>query len=215
MIISELVEKGGIVMVLILLLSVYVFAVIGYKSFQFWKYYVLNHHFIQDVLVAMHAKRYPNALKIAASARSPLARVIEVALKNLFNTSLTEEKKLRLIEVAGSRALRGFESHLRGLEMVAAIAPLLGLLGTVIGMVKAFAGIGDGGAQVDPAILASGIWEALLNTAAGLSVAIPALAAYYIVDAQIERIRATMRDAVSDVYNQYDETPHHKRHITP
>lgn len=205
MIMTALLEKGGIVMVLILLLSVYVVAVIMYKMIQFGKYHLSTRHLVRDVLVAMHGKRYSDALKIAIHNRSSLATVIEVTLRGLPNHSMAEDKKIRLIEASGSRELRAFESHLRGLEMVAAIAPLLGLLGTVIGMVKAFAGIGEGGSQVDPSVLAGGIWEALLNTVAGLSVAIPALAAYYVLDSQIERIRSAMKDAVSSVFTMYEE----------
>jgi biopolymer transport protein ExbB len=205
MILTELLEKGGIVMAIILSLSVYVVAVIGYKTVQFWQYHVHSRVFLRDIVKAMNSKRYVDALKLANNTHTPLARVIETALKAMFSRSLVEEKKLRQIEAAGTRELRFFESHLRGLEMVAAIAPLLGLLGTVIGMVKAFAGIGEGGAQVDPSILAGGIWEALLNTAAGLAVAIPALAAYYLVDSRVEYVRATMKDAVSNLWTRHDE----------
>lgn len=205
MVLTELLEKGGIVMAIILLLSVYVVAVIGYKAIQFWQYRVHSRILLENVFLAVNAKRYPDALKISASSRSPLGRVLETALRCVFNRQLPEDKKIRLIESVGSRELRFFESHLRGLEMVAAIAPLLGLLGTVTGMVKAFAGIGESGAQVDPSILAGGIWEALLNTAAGLAVAIPALAAYYIVDSRIEHVRATMKDAISALFTKYDE----------
>lgn len=205
MILTELLEKGGIVMAIILLLSVYVVAVIAYKVFQFVQYHIHSHTLIHNIMLAMNAKRYPDALKIAAADTTPLARVIETALRAVFNRTLSEDKKIRQIENVGSRELRLFESHLRGLEMVAAVAPLLGLLGTVTGMVKAFAGIGDSGAQVDPSVLAGGIWEALLNTAAGLAVAIPALAAYYIMDGRIECIRATMKDAVSTIFTKYEE----------
>ncbi|MFP6717413.1 MAG: MotA/TolQ/ExbB proton channel family protein, partial [Alphaproteobacteria bacterium] len=75
------------------------------------------------------------------------------------------------------------------------LSPLLGLLGTVLGMIKAFARLESAGTKVDPAILAGGIWEALLTTAFGLSVAIPALAAFYILEGQVENVRAQMKDA--------------------
>ena len=75
--------------------------------------------------------------------------------------------------------LGGPISHLRGLEMTASVAPLMGLLGTVIGMINSFSKLSMSGTRVDPTILAGGIWEALLTTAGGLAVAIPALAAHY------------------------------------
>jgi biopolymer transport protein ExbB len=91
---------------------------------------------------------------------------------------------------------------MRGLEMVSTVAPLLGLLGTVTGMVKTFSGINQIGARVDPAILAGGIWEALIATVAGLMVAIPALAAHYIIDSRIDSIRSTMTDAVTYILSK-------------
>ena len=84
---------------------------------------------------------------------------------------------------------------MRGLEVIASLSPLLGLLGTVLGMIKAFVRLESAGTKVDPAILAGGIWEALLTTAFGLSVAIPALAAFYILEGQVENVRAQMKDA--------------------
>ena len=83
--------------------------------------------------------------------------------------------------------------------MVANLSPLLGLLGTVTGMVKVFAGISQTGSGVDPALLAGGIWEALLTTVAGLAVAIPALAAHYILESKIDGIRAMLKDTAMSI----------------
>src|SRR5205807_296516 len=94
----------------------------------------------------------------------------------------------------GTNELRHLESHLRGLEMIANIAPLLGLLGTVSGMIAAFERLSAAGVRIDPGQLAGGIWVALLTTAAGLAVATPALAAHYLVDGGVERQRAAMKD---------------------
>lgn len=94
---------------------------------------------------------------------------------------------------------------MRGLELVGNISPLLGLLGTVMGMVTAFARLGEAGNRVDPAMLASGIWEALITTVAGLVVAIPAVAAYYVIDGFIERVRSTMKDVTVQILALEDE----------
>jgi biopolymer transport protein ExbB len=90
---------------------------------------------------------------------------------------------------------------MRGLELVANVSPLLGLLGTVIGMVDAFAALEQAGSKVDPSLLAGGIWTALLTTVAGLSVAIPALAAHNIFDGKIESVRARMRDITIRIFS--------------
>ena len=104
-----------------------------------------------------------------------------------------QEESLRLARAALDE-LRG---GLRVLEVISAIAPLLGLLGTVFGMIGAFQALETAGSQVDPAILSGGIWEALLTTAAGLTVAIPTLAAFHWADRNIEQCREKMQDRLS------------------
>ena len=89
--------------------------------------------------------------------------------------------------------------------MTAMIAPLMGLLGTVVGMINSFSKLSSAGTRVDPSILAGGIWEALLTTAGGLSVAIPALGAHYILDGVIEKMRATMKDVSVQILSLEDE----------
>jgi biopolymer transport protein ExbB len=202
MILNELLEKGGSVMVILLLLSVYVVSVILYKIHQFWTLEALKTGFLEPFMQSMENSRLKEASAIVGSQKNPIARVLEAAMRYSATKSMKDENKLRAIEASGSKVIRTFESHLRGLEMVANIAPLLGLLGTVMGMVKAFAGIQVVGSRVDPSVLAGGIWEALLTTVAGLAVAIPALAAYYIIDSKIEQIRANMKEAVSCVLSR-------------
>jgi biopolymer transport protein ExbB len=158
---------------------------------------LLKTDFMFNLLQAVEDKKINEAIQIATNQKNPLARVIETTLRCLSISPMSEEKRLRTIQASGSKELRAFESHLRGLEMAANISPLLGLLGTVTGMVKAFSGIQQVGSRVDPSILAGGIWEALLTTVAGLAVAIPALAAHYIIDGRIEEARAKMKDSVT------------------
>ena len=93
--------------------------------------------------------------------------------------------------------LESFRSGLRLLELTAAVAPLIGLLGTVFGMIEAFQQLENAGSRVDPAALSGGIWEALVTTAAGLVVAIPALAAWHGFDRVLERARHTMADRLT------------------
>lgn len=89
---------------------------------------------------------------------------------------------------------------LRALELIATIAPLLGLLGTVMGMIAAFQALQDSGSRADPALLAGGIWEALLTTAAGMAVAIPASAALTWYEAVIDHLRRDVEDAAARIF---------------
>lgn len=199
MVLTELLAKGGVVMPIILMLSVYVVAVIIYKIYQFFSSGVFSTSFIDEVLEAVDNNRMSEAMNIANSHKGPASRVIEATINAIGNRGISDEKRVRAIESAAIREMRIYESHMRGLEMVANISPLLGLLGTVTGMVKVFAGISQTGAGVDPALLAGGIWEALIATVAGLAVAIPALAAHYILESRIDTIRATLKDAAMRV----------------
>ncbi|WP_415402151.1 MotA/TolQ/ExbB proton channel family protein [Tateyamaria sp. SN3-11] len=89
---------------------------------------------------------------------------------------------------------------LRPLELIATIAPLLGLLGTVLGMIAAFQALQDAGSRADPATLAGGIWEALLTTAAGMAVAIPASMALTWFESVADRLRHELEDAATRIF---------------
>ena len=90
---------------------------------------------------------------------------------------------------------------LRYLDLIVSIAPLLGLFGTVLGMIDAFNTLEQSGSNVDPSRLAGGIWEALLSTAAGMIVAIPAAVALTIYEGKLEKIRTEMISIMSRKFN--------------
>jgi biopolymer transport protein ExbB len=101
--------------------------------------------------------------------------------------------------LAAGELVRKMESSLRGLATVAALSPLLGLLGTVIGMIRAFMVIEGHGASVSPALLAGGIWEALLTTAAGLTVAIPCLMFHNLFQGRIEQVENELAGMITEL----------------
>lgn len=96
--------------------------------------------------------------------------------------------------------MQSLRSYLRPLEMIAALSPLLGLLGTVLGMIEAFKQMEQAGSQVDPSILSGGIWQALLTTAVGLAVAIPVVMLHGYLERKCERIAFVLDDAVTRVF---------------
>ena len=119
------------------------------------------------------------------SKEGPVSRILEVGLKAHKEPRWKLEEKLT---VHGQEEIRGLRKNLRGLEVIATISPLMGLLGTVIGMVKAFNKVAQYKGQVDPSLLAGGIWEALLTTAAGLSLAIPVVIMLNYFERKVESI---------------------------
>lgn len=141
----------------------------------------------------------------AAAARNHVSRrtgirskVVRAALEAL--TKHSEETAREETTRIAKRELASANSGLRALELIATIAPLLGLLGTVMGMIAAFQALQEAGSRADPAILAGGIWEALLTTAAGMAVAIPASAALTWFESVTERIRQDIEDSATRLF---------------
>lgn len=184
---------------LILLLSVYVVAVMMYKLYQFVHYQLFNVSFMERLHDTLKQKRSKRVIEELQHYRHPIARVVAATLSISSSKKLSQEDKQRQIMQEGQSMLQLFERQLRSLEFISSIAPLLGLLGTVVGMVKAFASIEEAGSQVDPSMLAGGIWEALLTTIAGLILAIVALTIHHIIDNRVEWLRQKMEYAISIV----------------
>lgn len=198
-------EKGGVVMYVLALLSVYTLAVIFYKLYQFFTCGVFRKDFVEPAMQAIKSADYERVEMALARLHTPVARTMMVALHCVRNREMTQQSREAEVARVGLSELRYLEQHLRGLEMTANVSPLLGLLGTVIGMVTAFSRLEEAGSRVDPSLLAGGIWEALLTTVGGLVVGIMALAAHYMLDSIIEHTRATMRDLAVRILTMNDE----------
>jgi biopolymer transport protein ExbB len=138
-----------------------------------------------------------------------LAAVIEGQRRGLPEGLVREEAARR-----AEAALDDLRAFLRPLEVIGAMAPLLGLFGTVLGMIKAFAALEDAGAQVDPSILSGGIWVALLTTAIGLAVAMPAVAALALFERQVERAERQVDDTLVAAFTgALAEAPPHREEV--
>ena len=151
-------------------------------------------------LVRMGAWRRDAAGRIAAGrpapAADPRARVAAAALAA---RSLPREDAREAVARVARRELQRMRAGLRALEVIATTAPLLGLLGTVLGMIGAFRALQAAGTGADPSVLAGGIWEALLTTAAGMAVAIPASVALSWFEAVAEAAQADMEDLAARI----------------
>ncbi len=128
------------------------------------------------------------------------ARLAAAAMGAAENPAMAEpaarEETTRIARAELARLREG----LRALELIATIAPLIGLLGTVLGMIEAFQALQATGARADPSVLAGGIWEALLTTAAGMAVAIPAAAALTWFESVADAVQAEMEDLATRIF---------------
>lgn len=163
---TRIVDIGGPVVMILLAVSVVTLAVVLYKLWQFSASGVGRHAALREAVTAWDAGDRTSARTALDRSTSYLAPVIDMAF------SAGPEAVGRLEAEAEMRFAR-LERGLRYLDSVAQLAPLLGLFGTVLGMIEAFQALQDAGSQVDPSILAGGIWVALLTTAVGLVVAMP------------------------------------------
>ena len=165
---SELFSLGGPVIAILGLMSVLTLAVTLYKLWQFSVSGVGRHRVLSDALSFWDSGDQSAALARLDASRSYLAPLLKKAMGEAKRPGIEE----RLDAEAGV-ALASLERGFRLLDTIAQIAPLLGLFGTVLGMIEAFRSLQGAGTSVDPSLLAGGIWVALLTTAVGLAVAIP------------------------------------------
>lgn len=192
---SGFLQQGGPVMYVLLGMSVLTVAIVLFKLVQFQRIGMGRTAFVKEVMAALRQGRAEAALEDLAQRRSPVARVMESAILVGTDPTVPTGDAEAEISRVGSGEIREMESYLRGLSAIAHLSPFLGLLGTVMGMIEAFMNLQTAGSRVDPAQLSGGIWEALLTTAFGLSIAIPAMAMYFYFEGQVDRVRAAMKDA--------------------
>ena len=138
------------------------------------------------------------AEKTVAGRRGIRSKVTHAAIRA--SLSMPEERAREETGRVAKRELANASVGLRALELISTIAPLLGLLGTVLGMISAFQALQEAGNKADPALLAGGIWEALLTTAAGMAVAIPASVALTWFESVIDRIRGDVEDHATRIF---------------
>jgi biopolymer transport protein ExbB len=170
----EIVKAGGIVMLPLILCSILAAAITIERLWTLRGQRVVPEELVDKVWRWVENRTLSDNQVLALQQHSPLGRVLAAGLVNRHRD---RSLMIEAIEDAGRHVAHELERYLNTLGTIAAISPLLGLLGTVTGMIRTFkaiivAGVGN------PAAMASGIAEALITTAAGLIIAIPALAAY-------------------------------------
>lgn len=141
------------------------------------------------------------ALELCEKDGSPLATILAAGIRRL---SQSAELIERGVQEAGERVVFQLRKNLRALSVIAAICPLLGLLGTIFGMIKAFQTVANSGEALGKTeLLAEGIYQAMITTAAGLLVAIPVIIAYHWLSARIDRLVHEMDRMTVDFVEEY------------
>ena len=170
----ELIQAGGWVMWPIIVCSVAALAIIGERFWSLQKKYVSPPELVPQVRQWLERDELDETRINLVRESSPLGRILAAGL---VNRDHERDVIKEAVEDTGRHVSPELERYLRTLGTIATISPFLGLLGTVLGMIEMFSGIGSQGVG-DPSIVAGGIAQALITTAAGLAVAIPSVMFY-------------------------------------
>ena len=195
-------DRGGPVMWLIAALSVATLAFILWKLWRLALMGAWSAGASERAVALWSAGDRAGAAAALGRSRSLRATLVRAAMDARAESALSEaQAREETTRVAKAELVRA-RAGLRLLDLVVTIAPLLGLLGTVLGMIAAFQTLQETGGQADPSDLAGGIWEALLTTAAGMGVAIPASMALAWFESVADRVQADMEDLATRIFTR-------------
>jgi biopolymer transport protein ExbB len=197
--IRAIMEMGGPVVMLLAVLSVLSLTVILYKLWQFSWLGIGRHKRARKALSFWRQGQQVEAINLLSKGKAPVSVVLLHAMRGQLFHSEKGNLIREDVERVALRSLSKTRFLLRFLETVGQISPLLGLFGTVIGMIEAFQRLQQAGATVDPSVLAGGIWVALLTTAVGLAVAIPASLFADWFSSRVEREQEVIEELVTSV----------------
>jgi len=176
-------KAGGSLMYPILLCSVVALAIIIERWIFLRRVRGANERFHREVRTHLHPGNLDDAIRVCRASQAPLAQVFFAGLVRVADG---EDRTRQAIEEVGQMEVAEFQRFMGGLSSIIGGATLLGFLGTVTGLIKAFQQVERLQGAVNPSVLASGIWEALLTTAFGLIVAIPASFAHGLIMSRIQ-----------------------------
>ena len=197
----EVIQKGGPLMYIIVLCSVLALAVVLERLYNLYRSRIDTREFMGKIAATLKRNKIMEAIEMCNNTPGPIAQIMKAGI---LKHDRPRSEIREAIEDAGVHEVPRLEKNLGVLATIAHITPLLGLLGTVTGMVKAFQVIQEKATSlypVNPGDLAGGIWEALLTTVAGLSVAIPTFVAYNYFVSRVDGIVLDMEKSATDLIN--------------
>jgi biopolymer transport protein ExbB len=188
--------EGGVLMFPIMAVSIVAVAITLERFYTLRRATIDTREFMDAMRTVLRQNRVQEAIAICDETDAPVARIMKAGI---LKHNRSKEDIREAIEDAGHLEIPRLERYMSALATCANIAPLLGLLGTVQGMIKAFAQIQHKQGQVNPSDLAEGIGNALITTAAGLTVAIPTLVVYNYFVTRVENMILEMEISSSEL----------------
>ncbi|MCY3605774.1 MAG: MotA/TolQ/ExbB proton channel family protein [Nitrospira sp. SB0666_bin_27] len=196
-------ETGGPVVWILLAISIAALSILLMKLWQFFQLRPEHNEELPEALSTWRQGRHEEAWRMLKNERFS-SEIVALAMRELAQGNAHQATLREELERIALAKLNGLRAQLPALEVIGTLTPLLGLLGTVLGMIAAFRAMEVAGSQVDPSVLSGGIWQALLTTAMGLAIAIPVMAAYNWMDRKTQRVSEQINDAVTQVFTLYN-----------
>jgi len=196
--VPNLLANGGPVLWLLLIASAVALSVFIERVLHCHRAQINSTEFLTGVRNVLKRDNVVEALSICDATPGPVARLVKTAI---LNRDHGRERLREALEEAGLVEVPRLEEKLNLLATIAQLAPLLGLLGTVLGFIQVFSGVEEAGLYAHVGQLSKGIWQALICTAAGLAVAIPAYAGYNYLVNRVNEIVLDMERAATEIVN--------------
>ena len=196
---QQLLEIGGPVVWILLGFSVIAVSIVLIKIWQIMLLSPESTTTAKKAILLWKQNEPEQALSLLKISK-PLDELLALSMEGLRQAEIPKELLKEELQRVASLRINQLRSYLRPLEVIASLSPLLGLFGTALGMIMAFQQMELAGSQVDPSVLSGGIWQALLTTAVGLGVAIPAVVAHNWLERKTERVTVLINDGVTQVF---------------
>ena len=191
----EMATKGGWLMIVLLLLSIIALYIFGKKWWMIHQAYKIDRNFMKDIRDYIHAGKIKSALTLCQRYDSPVARLVEKGVERI-GRPLSDIQTA--VENMGNVEVARLEKGLPYLATISGGAPMIGFLGTVLGMVQAFFNMANAGNNIDITLLSSGIYTAMITTVGGLIVGILAYFGYNYLTSQVSDLVFKMESTTID-----------------
>jgi biopolymer transport protein ExbB len=208
---NNFVEYGGWVSLLLVGLSVVSLTVIVFKAIQLYFTQPVVQSKLDAAISRIGKTSLATVFEDIAAFKGAYPSLLTFAIKSL-HEGVAEATVREEVSRRAESLIRTWQSHLTVLEAIGSISPLLGLFGTVLGMIQAFQALEQAGSQVDPSVLSGGIWQALFTTGVGLAVAIPTVLAHLWLERKANSKVAALEDRVTRVFTGLSLAQHATRH---
>ena len=179
----SLIIKGGPIMIPIILLSIVGLALILERFWTLWRIRLDIPNFSQEIFLYLERGHFQRALERCEKVRHPIADVFKLGI---LNRALKRDEIEKMMEREGDEQVQYLERYLGALLIIVGVEPMLGFLGTIVGLIQAFMTWEQLGSNITVSALAAGIYQAMITTAAGLSVAIPCFVIYHLFVGKIK-----------------------------